>query len=108
MSSLSPPKMLRRLRKQGHAPSELRPASWLGAVGALVAERGGGTMRACPTRSASDALTLPGGQHANSRARPAAPHRWKLLIFALLSVADLSLTWWLLTLPDSHVHEGNP
>jgi hypothetical protein len=36
------------------------------------------------------------------------PHPGKQLLFALLSVADLSLTWWLLNHSDGYVGEGNP
>src|SRR5215471_14829004 len=65
-------------------------------------------MRACPTGTVSGSLTVPDVRPAGSRVRQGVPHRWKLLLFALLSLADLSLTWWLLTLPDSPIHEGNP
>jgi hypothetical protein len=36
------------------------------------------------------------------------PPRGKQLLFALLSVADLALTWWLLDRPDGPAYEGNP
>jgi hypothetical protein len=35
------------------------------------------------------------------------PHPRKLLLFALLSVADLALTWWLLTHSDGVAYEAN-
>jgi hypothetical protein len=35
-------------------------------------------------------------------------HRGGQLLFVLLSLADLALTWWLLGRPDGEVYEGNP
>jgi hypothetical protein len=36
------------------------------------------------------------------------PHRRKFILLALLSLADLVLTWWLLELPSGGVCESNP
>ncbi len=36
------------------------------------------------------------------------PYRRRLLLLALLSLADLCLTWWLLGLPGGGVYESNP
>jgi hypothetical protein len=35
-------------------------------------------------------------------------HSWKLALFTLLSLADLSLTWYLLRHSDGAIYEGNP
>jgi Domain of unknown function (DUF5658) len=36
------------------------------------------------------------------------PHPVKLLLFTLLSVADLTVTWWLLGNSDGDIYEANP
>jgi hypothetical protein len=65
-------------------------------------------MRACPTGAMNDDRSVLDVCSVDSRTRQRALPRWKLLLFVVLSLADLSLTWWLLTLPDSPVHESNP
>jgi hypothetical protein len=65
-------------------------------------------MRTSPTAATSGGPTGPGLRPAGACDRQGLPHREKLVLFALLSVADLSLTWWLLTLPGGQVYEGNP
>jgi hypothetical protein len=36
------------------------------------------------------------------------PHPRKQILFVLLSLADLTLTWWLLSRSGGHIDEGNP